>query len=198
MPESQYLDDLVIFVIAGTRTILNFATMPKEPIPKLVANAWSAPTKELSGRLRVEFEDLEPGLRHGIYMELRNHSLSPVAVINQPEIHAELYDSSGKLISTLGFSANGPSRDLQWAVIPRDAYISLRVDMQTVGVPTREQGVALIAVGGKSWRLGAGKYVLRTAVIFKEKENAPPNQWIGKLELPPVEVVVTTQMLMVN
>lgn len=172
--------------------------MSNESIPKPIAPVWSEPVNGLSGRLRIEFEDLKPGLRHAVYLELRNHSLNPVAVTNQPQTHAELYDSSGKPLGTSGFPMSGPIPSPQWAVIPRDAHIGFRVDMQTVGVPTREQGMALIAVGGKTWGLRAGKYVLETALVFDHKEDGPQNQWVGELELPPIEVVVTTQMLAVN
>jgi hypothetical protein len=171
--------------------------MSKEPISKPVANAWSEPVNGLSGQLRVEFEDLKPGLRYAVYLELRNHSLNPVAVINQPQIHAELLDAVGKPVITSG-SAGGAMPSRQWAVIPRDAYIGFRIDMQTVGVPTREHGMALMAVGGKTWGLRAGKYVLEIAMVFKYEKDGPKNQWVGELELPPVEVVVTRQMLTVN
>lgn len=189
---------LVIFVIVGTFTIINFATMPKEPILQPVAKAWSEPAEGLSGRLRVEFEDLKPGLRHAVYLELRNHSLNPVAVINQPRIHAELFDSAGKPVSTSDYPASGPIPNPQWAVIPRDAYIGFRIDMQTVGVPTRKHGMALIAVGGRSWGLRAGEYVLKTALVFKYEKDGPQNQWVGELELPSIEAIVTTEMLAVN
>jgi hypothetical protein len=186
----------VFFIIFGTHKRMNL--MPKEPIPNPVANAWSQPTNGLSGRLRLEFEDLKPGLRYAVYLELRNHSLNPVAVTNQPETHVELFDSAGKPVSTSGMRISGPIPRPQWAVIPRDAYVGFRIDMQTVGVPTREHGMALIAVGGKSWGLRAGEYVLKTTLVFKKEEDAPPNQWVGELELPPVEVVVTTEMVTVN
>jgi hypothetical protein len=169
----------------------------EEPIPKSTANVWSKPVNGFSGRLRVEFEDLKPGLRHAVYLEIRNHSLNPVAVTNQPQIHAELFDSSGKPVITSG-SANGPMPISQWAVIPPDAYIGFRIDMQTVGIPTREHGVALIAVGGKSWEVRAGDYALKIALEFKNEEDGPKTQWVGNLDLPPVEVVVTTQMLAVD
>lgn len=172
--------------------------MPKEPIPQPVVDAWSEPTEGLSGRLRVEFEDLKPGLRHAIYLELKNHSLNPVAITNQPQIHAELFDSTGKPVSTSGFSISGPIPNPQWAVIPRDAYIGFRIDMQIVGVPTREHGMALLAVGDRAWDLRAGKYVLEIALVFKYEEDGPPNRWVGELELPPVKVVVTTEMVAVN
>jgi hypothetical protein len=186
---------LVVSVIAGARTTINHAAMPKEPILEPVANAWSEPINGLSGRLRVEFEDLNPGLRHAIYLELRNHSQSAVAVTNQPRIHAELFNAAGKPISSSGFLTSGPIPNPQWAVIPRDAYIGIRVDMQTIGVPTREHRMALLAVGGKTWELRAGRYALAMALAFKHEEGGPQNQWVGALELPPVEVLVTTRML---
>lgn len=192
------LTAFVIFMIFGTHTTIDFTAMPKEPIHKPIANVWSALTNGLSGRLRIEFEDLKPGLRHAVYLELRNHSLNTVAVTNQPQVHAELFDSTRKPVSTSGFPISGPIPNAQWAVIPRDAYIGFRIDMQTVGVPTRKHRMALLAVGGKSWGLRAGEYVLRTTLVFKYEEDGPKNQWVGKLELPPVEIVITPQMLAVN
>jgi hypothetical protein len=172
--------------------------MSKDLISRPAATVWSEPVKELSGRLRVEFEDLQPGLRHAVYLELRSHSLNPVAVTNQPQTHAELFDTAGRPVTPSGSSMSGPIALPQWAVMPQDAYMGFRIDMQTVGVPTREHGKALIAVGGKSWELKAGEYVLKTALVFRKEEDAPNNQWVGELELPSVEVVVTPQMLAVN
>lgn len=172
--------------------------MSKDPVPKAIANVWSEPVNGLAGRLLVEFEDLKPGLRHGVYLELKNHSFDPIAVPNQPLIHSELFDTSGKPISTKGYPASGPIPIPQWAIVPRDAYIGFRVDMQIVGVPTREQGMVLLAIGGKNWEVRAGAYELKTALVFKKEDEGPQNQWVGELELPPVEVVVTTQMLAVN
>jgi hypothetical protein len=161
------------------------------PNPRPIANAWSEPIHGLSGRLRVEFEDLKPGLRHAVYLELRNHSLDPVAVTNQPQIDAALFDSTGKTISSSSFPMSGPNPNPQWAVIPRDAYLGFRIDMQTVGVPLREHELALLAVGDKSWGLSSGTYLLKITLIFQKKEDAPHNQWAGELKLPPVEFVVT-------
>ena len=172
--------------------------MSKEPTKKTVTNGWSEPVNGLSGRLRIELEDLKPGLRHAVYLELRNHSLNPVAVVNQPEISAELYDSFGKPVTTSGFSANGPKPNRQWMVIPLDAYLGFRVDNQTTSVPTREHGMVLLSVGGKSWELSTGEYLLKATVTFKDEKDGPPNRWVGEIPLPPVEVVVTKEMLAVN
>ena len=161
-------------------------------------SVWSESTNRLSARLRIEFEDLNPGLRHAVYLELRNQSLNPIAVTNQPQTHAELYDSSEKPVSTSGFPMSGPVPNPQWAVVPRDAYIGFRVDMQTVGVPTREHGRLLLSVGGKNWVLSAGEYLLRATITFKDEKDGPPNRWVGEIRLPPVEVVVTKEMLAVN
>ena len=92
--------------------------MSAEPILQPAANLWSEPANGLSGRLRVEFEDLKPGLRYAVYLELRNHALTPVAVINQPEINAELLDPAAKPVSASGFPISGPIPNPQWAVIP--------------------------------------------------------------------------------
>ena len=177
---------------------MNLVGEPKGPVSNPTPNAWCEPIDGLSGRLRVEFEDLKPGLRHAVYLELRNHSPNPVAASNQPQIHAELFDSAEGLVRTSSLPMSGPIPSLQWALIPRDAYVGFRIDMQTVGVPTREQGMALIAVGGKSWKLKAGEYVLKATVSLKKEEDGPHNQWIGELELPPSEFIVTLTMPAVN
>jgi len=120
----------------------------KKPIPKPIADSWSGPVKGLSGRLRIEMEDLKPGLRHAVVLELKNVSTRSVAVLNQPAIRVELYDGAGKPVSTSGFPMSGPIPNPQWGVLPRDAYFGFRIDMTTVGVPTRGHGMVLLALGG--------------------------------------------------
>jgi hypothetical protein len=165
-----------------------------EPITQSLTNVWPEPNNGLTGRLRIEFEDLEPGLRHAVYLELKNQSLKPITVSNQPKVRAELFDSAGKPAAPSGISISGPIPDPQWATIPRDAYLGFRIDMQTAGVPTRERGMALIAVGGKGWKLMAGEYVLMASIVF-EKESDVQNQWVGVLQLPPARFVVTAEMV---
>lgn len=159
------------------------------------ANVWSDPVKDLSGRVCVDFEDLKPGLRHALYVELKNHAVNPVAITNLPRLHAELRDSLGQPIPTSGLTMSGPTPASQWAVVPRDAYVGFRIDMQTVGVPTRAHGKALLAVGGRAWELTVGNYVLNVTAVFEYQQDGPQNQWSGEIVLPPTDVVVTTQML---
>src|SRR5215475_2007014 len=96
--------------------------MEEEQMAKPTANAWSEPINGLSGRLRVEFEDLKPGLRHAIYVEVRNYSLNSVAVTSQPQAYAELFESAGRPVGPSGISSDGPMPIPHWVVIPRDAY----------------------------------------------------------------------------
>lgn len=155
---------------------------------------WSATVNGLRGRLLLSFEDLNPGLRHAIYLELRNDGFAPVVVSNLPTFRAALSDSSGNPVSTSGVVSDGPMPILQWAVVPRDAYLGLRVDMQTAGVPTREHKRVFLGIGGKAWELGAGKYRLEATAVFTPEATGPTNQWTGELELPAVEIVVTDEM----
>src|SRR5215207_8877069 len=152
--------------------------------PKAKPNGWSEIVRGVSGRLLVAFEDLNPGLRHAVYLELANSGFNPVAVSNQPKIDAELFDSLGKPLGVSGQFGDGPRPIQQWAVIPREAYIGFRVDMQSLGVPTREHGVVLLAVGGKAWELRPGKYVLKASALFDVDRDGPAEQWAGELELP--------------
>jgi hypothetical protein len=169
--------------------------MTQEPILNPEANAWSEPVRGLSGRLLVELEDLRPGLRYAVVLELRNHTLRPVTVTDQPQVHTGLFDLAGKPVAEVKFPASGPAREPQWAVIPREATLGFRIDMQTVGVPTGEHGMALLALGGKSWGLRTGEYVLKTKIGFHPKEEAPQTPWSGELDLPPVPIILTPQML---
>jgi hypothetical protein len=165
-------------------------------MPDAVTPAWSGTVNGLAGRLLVAFEDLQPGLRHAIFLELTNHSLDPVAVTDQPEFRADLRDaSSGAPVGPADLLVSGPIPIPQWAVIPRDAYAGIRVDIRTLGVPTREHGVALLALGGKAWHVSAGDYLLQATLICSRRPDGPANQWVGELELPPAGVVVTAQMV---
>ncbi len=170
-------------------------TTPHRPITLCQVGHWSEPSRYLSGRLCVEFEDLRPGLRHAVYLELRNHDFTPVAAINQPETRATLLDEQGQPVNPTELALSGPIPEPQWALIPREAYVGFRIDMQTLGLPAVEHGVVLLAVGGRSWALKPGAYQLNVTAVFVQDDRGPAAQWHGELALPPVDVIVTPAML---
>jgi hypothetical protein len=153
-------------------------------------SGWCEPVKGLAGRLRVALEDLQPGLRHAVYLELFNHSSQALAVTDQPRIQAELLDKLGNSLTAAGMAMSGPIPAQQWGIIPAAAYLGFRIDMRTVGVPTREQGRALLALGGQAWELVPGRYTLKVDLTFKNDPAGPPHQWVGRLRMSPLQVVV--------
>jgi hypothetical protein len=159
-------------------------------------HVWSDAINGLSGRLVVEFEDLGAGVRHAIYAQLRNLAPLPIVVTSQPLVEAEVRNSAGKSIPGSGFPVSGPAARAHCTAIPLHGYVALRIDEQTVGMPLREKGLALIALGGKSWGVGAGNYTLKVRLELTACDDAAPRDpWIGKLDLPPLDLVVSTGML---
>jgi len=51
---------------------------------------WAVPQNGLTGRLLVTHEDLKPGRRHVVSVELRNDSTERLTVIDQPRLKVEL------------------------------------------------------------------------------------------------------------
>jgi hypothetical protein len=172
--------------------------MPRELGSQPAPDAWSEPIKGLSGRVRVEFEDLRPGVRHAVFLQMRNHSLNPVAVTDHPQVHAELLDSAGQAVAASMPPTSGPSSHPQWVRIPPDGSIAYRIDLPTVGIPTRERGTVLLALGGKAWMLTAGQYLLKTTLAFRYEATGPDDQWVGNLAAAAVDVIVTPQMVISN
>ena len=117
-----------------------------------------------------------------MYLEVRNDSLEPVAVVNQPRMESSLSDETGKRVAPSMLPMAG-QYESQWAVIPRDA--TLHSDRHaTVGVPEKKRNGSM-AVGGNSWGLRSGKYVLILRVLFEREADAPQNQWVGELTCRP-------------
>lgn len=148
---------------------------------------WSAPVDGLSGRLRVWLEDLRPGFRHAVYLELWNHSLATIGVTNQPRVDAGLWTGGSVPVPPAAVLASGPVHAAQAALIPGGAYLGFRIDMQTVGLPMREPPAALVALGGRSWVVGAGRYRLAATIAFPASEAHPASDWAGELNLPPAD-----------
>jgi hypothetical protein len=158
-------------------------------------DSWSEPVQGLSGRLRIASEDLAFALRHAVHVELRNRATLPIAVSDRPRIEAAVQDGNGRPLPASPMAIDAPVVEPQWGVIPRDACLSYRIDMQLASVPTREIGVASLAIGGNLWELPEGVYVLHATLHFGPAPDAPAGQWCGELKLPAVRFEVTAAML---
>lgn len=162
------------------------------------AGAWSKSVNGLAARLLAEIEEVQPGLRCAITLSLRNESPEPIAVTNQPQVQAGLHDASGSPVRSATLAMSGPLLPAQWAVIPGDACLAFRVDLRTAGVPVREQGLLLVALGDKGWTVSAGSYLLGATIAYEKRSDALPNQWAGTLELPQVPIEVPASLFAVN
>jgi hypothetical protein len=168
--------------------------MSKQP-QALTDDAWSEPVQGLSGRLRVAFEDLAPGLRHAVHVELRNRATLPIAVSDCPRIEAVVRDVHGRPVPTLPIAVDAPLAEPQWGVIPPDAYLGYRIDMRSASLPSRESGVASLAIDGNLWELAAGVYLLNATLHYEQEPDPPAGQWCGTLTLPAVRFEVEAAML---
>lgn len=138
--------------------------------------------------MTVELEDIGAGLRYAVHVELANLLPTPIAICTGPELHARLVDARGHDLAGSALPSDGPVFDPQWAVIPRDAYLGLRVDAQSVGVPGRQSHTVLLAVGDRNWALAAGAYVLAVTANARRRAGAPCEQWTGELRMPPLDL----------
>ena len=151
----------------------------------------------LRGRMLVLLEELKSpsapsaSLRYKVVVELANSSTTRITVTNQPQvINVELLDENGKAIPQHGYDQDGKVPFPQWAVIPRDAYLGLRVDMPGVGL-TSHPRIATLALGDQAWRLAPGTYTLRAQLLIDNDPDGPDNQWTGQLQLLPVAFTFT-------
>lgn len=155
---------------------------------------WSAPRDGLRVRLHVQAEDLGAAVRHVVRLEIRNVTGHPVRLSDQPHLDASVTDAAGEPVERFMPPGNAPQRERGWETIAGDSCLALRVDTQGAGMPPRETGEALLALGACCWRLPAGHFVLRTVAHFDKAPGAPAQCWTGDLRPPPVSVVVTPAM----
>jgi len=165
------------------------------------AAPWSKEVNGLSGRLLLERENLQPGLRYAIFLELRNASTGMLAFTNQPDLMAQLIDSSGKAVPKASYPMNGPIPPADTVHLSPGTYCGFRVDVQTMGVPPGK--TILLAVGGspksdaygcQAWSLSEGKYTLHVQASFLPLGNAG-FCYMGQIDLPPVEFTVSEKDL---
>jgi hypothetical protein len=183
----------VMMLLVALTALIAYGAVRMKPNSQAVISEWSDLERGLCGRLQVEIEDLDLASRYAVYLELRNDSPEPIAVTDRPRVGVRLSGREGKAVSPAHLPMSGPVPNAQAAVIPRGAALRVRIDMQTVGVPPKETGMVLLALGGQSWTLSAGEYVLTVNVTFDGVPGAPRNRWSGQLKVPPVALMVPRQ-----
>lgn len=165
-----------------------------EPVPDRTSTPWTGPPGALVWRLSIELEAVDGGLRHAVFVEAKNLSLAPVALSDQPSVRATVRDAAGRELPSSVLPASGPHHAAQWAVVPRDGYVGIRIDARLVGLPPRDQGKALLALGERSWVVGAGSYLLELQASFAVDAKGPANQWSGRMVFPPLAFSVMPDM----
>jgi hypothetical protein len=93
-------------------------------------------------------------------------------------------------VSESGFSSNGPSPILQGGggqdYTEEDAYVGLRVDLQTIGCPYKRHKRGLLAFGEippvGTQRLASKCARKATGSLQTARTVVPPNQWTGEFK----------------
>lgn len=169
---------------------IEFATDSPQPAskedqsPSTTAGGWSKPANGLSARLLVVYEEITSGKHptyfhyHSFILEVKNVGTEAVSLISQPSFtDLAIRDAEGKELHGRGYDGNHVTGASEWAVIPTGAYLGLRVDTT---IP--------VNVGLYFESFATEDHSLH-ATLIAEKEEGPQNQWIGRIELPPVHLV---------
>lgn len=147
------------------------------------AGEWSEPVNELSARLIVRLEDTQYRSIYSaqVTLEVKNTSRSPVSFISQPHFtDIVLRDADGLAVpNTDSFPGNYLRGLPEWAVIPGNAYLGIRVD-----TPLRvEEGMFIGNVTFDKQNL--------SATLVSVRQEGPENQWTGEIALPEVTLSPT-------
>lgn len=147
----------------------------------IYAGEWSESVNGLSARLLVTLTKSgnSPALfATPVILEVRNTDGSPLAFTDQPSFTGQVVrDAQGNALPESVAAGNHLRGVPQWAAIPGNAYLGLRVD---TSVPT-DVGLwyGLIAPEAQSL----------TATLVAQRREGPANQWIGEIPLPPVSLM---------
>jgi hypothetical protein len=131
----------------------------------------------------------------------------PSSTAEWSRLETTLFDAAGKEIESLKMSVPA-ALPVQWGIVPSEAYLGFKVGSLTPVTPKEKTGQ--LVVPPLVWNLNPGTYVLRAKLIAKEGPSLeealtagsrkgqtvlllPPNQWVGELDLPPVEIVVAKE-----
>ena len=162
-------------------TVVNSPLSRPKAVPRVgtYAGEWSEPVNGLSARLLVTFQE---GGRSSLWagpiiLEVKNTDGKPIAFINQPAFTgAAVRDAIGNALPEFFGPGNHLSGYPQWAVIPGNAYLGMRVD---TSIPV-EVGLCFGVITPDALHLSA-------TLVAKHREG-PENQWVGEIKLPPVDL----------
>jgi hypothetical protein len=145
------------------------------------AGQWSQPVHGLSARLVVTLQQSPNSPRLGaapLMLEVENTYSTPLAFINQPSFADKAtWDAKGNALAESHVHAgNHLSGAPQWAVIPGDATLGLRVD---TSIPV-ETGLCFGVLAPEAASISA-------TLVARHREG-PDNQWVGEIQLPPVQL----------
>ena len=183
---------LVLFAVLIVSTLA--APVPKEnrsQTGRTETGEWSEPVNGLSARLLMTLEEIKvtdypSAFRYKIILETKNVRGDILAISSQPSFaDVRIRDADGRLLPDRGYDQSGPIPFPQWAQIPGNAYLGIRVDMTTVGLPG---GSALVGIDDHVRFLKPGTYTVHATLIAQKDKKGPDNQWLGKMNLPPVTV----------
>jgi hypothetical protein len=153
-------------------------------IPKKIQHAgtyagqWSEPVNGLSARLVVTLQESPNSPRFAagpVTLEVKNTYSTPLAFIDQPSFADKAtWDANGNALPESFHAGNHLTGNPQWAVIPGNAYLGIRVD---TSIPV-EVGLCFGVLAPDTQSLSA-------TLVAKHREG-PENQWVGEIQLPPV------------
>ena len=155
------------------------------------AGIWSEPVNGLSARLLMEPEEIksanhQSSFRYKVILEVKNVQRDILAISSQPSfVDVEIRNAKGELLPDGGYRQSGPIPLPQWAHIPGNTYMGVRVDMTAVGLP---RGSALVGIDGYVRFLKPGTYTVRATLSARKDKSGPNNQWLGDMKLPAVTV----------
>lgn len=138
---------------------------------------WSAPVNGLSVRLLVTLQDRtnQSHWASPIILEVKNISSSPLAFINQPAFtDSAVRDSNSKALPETSVDGNQHTGEPQWAVIPGNTYLGIRVD---TSIPV-DYGLYFGLITPEAQSV--------TATLVAQHREGPENRWIGEIQVPPV------------
>ena len=179
---------LLVGLVVGPGVAAVLAADSPKPAPDAGVPPWSDAVEGLRGRLRVELRGEEAALWCSAYIELENTKRWSLSITDRPRVVVTVLDKDGTGVAPASSAEAVQGDRAQWAIVPYQAYLGLRVPSHATPLPA--DGTVRLTIGTRDWVLKPGPYQLRAVVSCERKEDGPRDQWIGTLELPPVEVVV--------